>query len=108
MAERRKKDDKGPKESIDLNRAIGPNVRRWRKKRGLSQEELAEAAGIHRTQVGLVERGEREPGLGNISRLAGALEIPPGALFNGFEFIPGKSEEGFFSYEMPERGSSEG
>ena len=106
MAERRKKDNNS-KESIDLDRAIGPNVRRWREQRGLSQEELAEAADIHRTQVGLVERGEREPGAGNIARLAGALGIPPGALFEGFEFIPGRPGAGSFSYEMPEPDPSE-
>ena len=54
-------------------------IRRHRIRRGLSQEALAEAAGIHHTYVGLVERGKRKPTIEVAERLATALDknYPP-------------------------------
>ena len=54
---------------------FGGNVRRFRTQRGYSQEELGERAGLHRTYVSSLERGERNVGLDNIKRLAGALGV---------------------------------
>ncbi len=62
---------------------FGENVRRRRRKLGLSQEELADRAELHRTYVGSIERGERNVSLENIVRLAAALEVKPGALLAG-------------------------
>lgn len=59
-----------------LLRAFGTRVRDARKGRELSQEELAERAGVHRTYVGAVERGERNVTLLTITRLAQALDVP--------------------------------
>jgi transcriptional regulator with XRE-family HTH domain len=56
---------------------IGHNVRSFRKRKGLSQEALADLAGLHRTYVGAVERGERNVSAENIERLAIALGIDP-------------------------------
>ncbi|MBD7954292.1 helix-turn-helix transcriptional regulator [Stenotrophomonas sp. Sa5BUN4] len=58
------------------------NVRRLRKERGLSQEELAEAAGVHRTYVGMIERGEKNVTIYNIERIAVALGVRPGSLLD--------------------------
>ncbi|HDQ8614377.1 TPA: helix-turn-helix transcriptional regulator, partial [Pseudomonas aeruginosa] len=51
------------------------NVRRRRLELGLSQEELAEAAGVHRTYVGMLERGEKNVTIYNIERIAIALRV---------------------------------
>ena len=58
------------------------NVRRLRTERGLSQEELAEAAGVHRTYVGMLERGEKNVTIYNIERIARALDVRPASLLD--------------------------
>jgi transcriptional regulator with XRE-family HTH domain len=49
-------------------------VRRRRESAGVSQEELADRAGLHRTYISLVERGLRMPSIGVVHQLASALE----------------------------------
>lgn len=56
------------------------NVRRTRLKLKLSQEELAESAGVHRTYIGMVERCEKNVTIYNIERIAKALGREPGDL----------------------------
>jgi transcriptional regulator with XRE-family HTH domain len=56
------------------------NLRRLRTRRGLSQEALGEACGLHRTEISLLERGAREPRLGTVVRLARGLRIRPAEL----------------------------
>lgn len=53
---------------------FGRNVRELRTRRGMTQEQLAEAAGFHRTIVGFIERAEREVGVSHLWPLAAALE----------------------------------
>jgi len=102
VAGRRKKSETVPKPSVDLDRSFGPNLRHWRNKRGYSQERLAQRADLHRTEIGLLERGEREPKLGIITKLAGALDVSPNVLFEGLEFVPSDSGQGHFTYAVPE------
>lgn len=59
---------------IRLVTVFAGNVRRLRKERGLSQEDLAEAAGVHRTYIGMIERGEKNVTIYNIERIAAALK----------------------------------
>jgi len=61
----------------ELVMVFAGNVRRLRAERGLSQEELAEAAGVHRTYIGMLERGEKNVTIYNIERIARALGIEP-------------------------------
>lgn len=60
---------------------FGKRVRVLRERAELSQEQLAERAGIHRTYLGGVERGERNLGLKNVFRIAGALGVRAADLF---------------------------
>jgi transcriptional regulator with XRE-family HTH domain len=55
---------------------FGQIVRQKRQARGLSQEDFAERAGVHRTYVGMIERGEKNITLRNIEKFAKALNVP--------------------------------
>jgi transcriptional regulator with XRE-family HTH domain len=61
--------------------AFGRRVRYLREAAGMSQEALADRAGLHRTYVSSLERGKRNVGLDNILGLARALGVPPAVLF---------------------------
>lgn len=56
--------------------AFGRKVRKFRKDAELSQEELADLAGVHRTYIGMVERAEKNVALKNIAKIAAALGKP--------------------------------
>jgi len=56
---------------------FGQRVRHERTTRKLSQEQLAELAGVHRTYIGMIERGEKNITLQNIEKLAKALDLTP-------------------------------
>ncbi len=61
------------------------NVERLRERRGLTQEQLGWAAGIHQTAIARIEKGERKPTLDTVFKLAGGLEVPPAELFSGID-----------------------
>jgi len=62
---------------------FGERIRTLRTERGLSQEQLAELADLHRTFIGRIERGETNVTLENIKRLAKGLNVPLVKLFAG-------------------------
>lgn len=66
-----------------IQHRFGVSVRRNRTQRQMSQEALADAAGLHRTYVSGIERGVRNPSLVIISRLARSLDVSLAELFSG-------------------------
>jgi transcriptional regulator with XRE-family HTH domain len=68
----------------EILRLFGERLRELRTERNLSQERLAELAGLDRNYIGQIERAERNVALVNIVKIAQALEIGPGELFVTF------------------------
>lgn len=64
----------------DIRIRFGKNLRKLREDKGLTQEGLADLAGLHFTYIGQIERGRRNPSLINLERLAKALKIDAGKL----------------------------
>jgi len=62
--------------------ALGREIRRHRKAKGISQEDLAALAGLNRNYIGFMERAERSPRAIVIFRVAQALEIHPSLLLS--------------------------
>ena len=54
---------------------VGKNVQKYRKQQNLSQEKLAEYAGLHRTYIGMIERAEKNITLTNLDKIAHALNV---------------------------------
>lgn len=65
---------------IDIRVKFGKHLRKLREERGLTQEGLADKAGMHFTYIGQIERGLRNPSLVNLERLARALKVHSGKL----------------------------
>jgi transcriptional regulator with XRE-family HTH domain len=82
---------------VEIAARFGKNLNRCRKRAGLSQEEVGIRASLHRTEIGLLERGERVPRIDTVIKLAGALSVPPGELIEGIDWSPGSANRGSFS-----------
>ena len=67
--------------AVELKLLLGNAIKEQRNALGISQEELAARAGLHRTYVSEVERGERNPSIASIEKLAQALEVSFTSLF---------------------------
>lgn len=78
------------------------NLRRARRRADLSQEELGSRSSLHRTAIGLLEKGARMPRIDTVIKLATALEVPPGELIAGIEWTPGVAQSGEFTFSPPE------
>lgn len=81
----------------DIGAQFGDNLKRCRSDRGLSQEELGIRASLHRTEIGLLERGERIARIDTAIRLASALDVPITELVKGIEWEPGSTQAGEFA-----------
>ena len=66
----------------DIRKIIGDNVRFLRLQLKLSQEKLAFRTGLHRTYIGGIERGERNPTILTIAKIAKALDVNPQELIS--------------------------
>lgn len=65
------------KRAASLRQVVAKNIRVLRNELGISQEELADRARLHRTYIGSIERAERNVSIDNIEKIARALEIRP-------------------------------
>jgi transcriptional regulator with XRE-family HTH domain len=68
-----------------IARSFGENLARIRKEAALSQDALSTLAGLHRTGIAILERGNRLPRLDTVIKLAGAMGVDPGELLDGIE-----------------------
>ena len=66
---------------MDILKVFADNLKMYRRQLGLSQEDFAEKAGLHRTYISAVERKKRSISLDNIQKIADALEIDTYKLF---------------------------
>ena len=62
-------------EFMDVTQVFSRSIKKFRQKQELSQEALADLAGLHRTYIGAVERGERNITLINANKIAEALSV---------------------------------
>jgi transcriptional regulator with XRE-family HTH domain len=82
----------------DIARQFAANLRKARRRAGLSQEEVGWLASLHRTEIGLLEAGARTPRIDTLVKLAAALGVQVDcALLQGIEWTPGKTEAGAFT-----------
>jgi XRE family transcriptional regulator, regulator of sulfur utilization len=65
--------------------SFGARLKELRESRSISQEQLAHAAGLHRTHISLIERGQRSIRLETLERLSKALGVPPSEMFLNVE-----------------------
>lgn len=82
---------------VQIAERFGKNLVRARKRAGMSQEEVGIRAALHRTEIGLLERGERLPRIDTMVKLAGALGVPPVELIAGIDWEPGDTTRGNFN-----------
>jgi transcriptional regulator with XRE-family HTH domain len=94
---------------VEIAQRFGRNLVRCRKRADLSQEELGFRASLHRTEIGMLERGIRLARIDTLIKLSGALGIPPTDLLVGLDWTPGGPRLGQFTVaEEAEEGEEEG
>jgi transcriptional regulator with XRE-family HTH domain len=81
---------------VSIARRFGSNLKRHRQRAGLSQEEIGFRASLHRTEIGLLERGERLPRIDTAVKVAAALEVEPAELLEGISWSCGDIRYGHF------------
>jgi transcriptional regulator with XRE-family HTH domain len=81
---------------MDVAGRFGENLARCRQRANLTQEKLGLRAAMDRTQIGILERGERLPRIDTLVKLAGALSVSPDELLHGIAWRPGAVTTGGF------------
>jgi transcriptional regulator with XRE-family HTH domain len=67
-----------------FQKELGRRIATVRKKKGFTQEQLAEMIDVHRTYIGFIEQGVRNPSIGNIHKIADTLKVTLRELFKPF------------------------
>jgi transcriptional regulator with XRE-family HTH domain len=83
--------------SEEVATRFGRNLWRCRRRAALSQEELGNRAGLHRTEIGMLEQGTRLARVDTLMKLAGSLSISPMELLDGIHWTPAEGSDGGFS-----------
>ncbi len=82
---------------MEVARRFGENLRRLRKGAGISQEELGLRCSLHRTEIGLLERGARVPRIDTLIKIASGLSVRIDCkLLDGISWTPATTEAGGF------------
>jgi transcriptional regulator with XRE-family HTH domain len=81
---------------VTVAERFGQNLARLREDAEVTQEDLAYRASLHRTEIGLLERGGRIPRIDTLAKLAGALGVPPAQLLEGIVWESGEVKPGRF------------
>lgn len=89
-------------ERTNVARQFARNLRRCRRRAGLSQEEVGFRAALHRTEIGMLERGIRLPRIDTLVKLAGAVEVEPVELLDGIGWSAPVPTTGGFRVEPDE------
>jgi transcriptional regulator with XRE-family HTH domain len=94
-------------QAMDFGKHFGRNLAAHRKEAGLSQEELGFRANLHRTEVGMLERGIRLPRIDTLIKVAGSLGVPPGDLLKGLDWTPRSATTGAFRIDEDDRATEQ-
>jgi transcriptional regulator with XRE-family HTH domain len=86
----------------EVAREFGRNLFVLRKWAGLTQEETALLAGLHRTEIGCLEHGLRVARIDTVIKLAGSLAVPPASLLKGMEWKVSSAIPGQFVFDRGE------
>ena len=81
---------------MKVEERFGQNLLAIRRRVGLSQEQLSFRAGLHRTEIGMLERGVRVARIDTLIKLAGGLGTTPEELLDGLMWQPGDVPSGHF------------
>jgi transcriptional regulator with XRE-family HTH domain len=86
---------------MEIGERFGRNLRRERVRAELTQEEVADLAGMHRTEVSLLETGGRIPRLKTLLKLVGAIGTSTDLLLEGIDWVPAATGPGGFEVSTP-------
>ena len=87
---------------MEVARQFGENLRRLRNGAGISQEELGLRCSLHRTEIGLLERGARVPRIDTLVKIASGLGVLIDcALLDGIAWTPATTQAGSFTLASP-------
>jgi transcriptional regulator with XRE-family HTH domain len=81
---------------VNLAERFAENLKQARRSAGLSQDDLALRAALHRTEISQLEQGRRLARIDTLVKLAGSLEVGPDQLLAGIDWTPGETQLGQF------------